>query len=324
MLERDKFLRELKKKRIAILKGGWSREREISLKTGAAVENSFKRLGIKTLGIDIKRNISDVLSKKKINFCFLALHGPFGEDGRIQSLLEILDIPYTGTGALASAIAMDKNISKQLFQQHSVPTAPWTVIKKSEMASSASSYTKAQNLFLEGPVFVKPVDQGSAIGVSRVDKYVDLKSALKTCFKVSSAALVERFIPGRELTVGVLGKHILPVIEIIPQHAFYDFHSKYAKGGSRHITPADISSSLTVRTQKIAAQAFNALGCDVYGRVDLILTPQDELFVLEVNTIPGMTTTSLLPEAAKFEGLDFDELVIQIVELSLKKNAVKI
>ncbi len=322
MLDRGKLLRELKKKRIAVLKGGWSREREISLKTGAAVEQAFKRLKIKALGIDIKRNIGDVLLKKKINFCFLALHGPFGEDGRIQSLLEILNIPYTGTGPLASAIAMDKNFSKQLFQQHSVPTAPWVVIKKSEEEHTASSYMNAQKMFLEGPVFVKPVDQGSAIGVSRVEKYVDLKPALTACFKVSSDALVERFIPGRELTVGVLGNHILPVIEIIPQHAFYDFHSKYAKGGSRHVVPADISPSLTVRAQKISGQAFNALGCDVYGRVDLILTPQEELFVLEVNTIPGMTATSLLPEAAKAEGIGFDELVIQIIELSLKRNAL--
>jgi D-alanine-D-alanine ligase len=198
------------------------------------------------------------------------------------------------------------------------------LLEKSDNDPSSPAFSQIQKMFLDGPVFVKPADQGSAIGVNRVEKFVDLKPALAACFKVSDRALIEHFVSGRELTVGILGDRALPVVEIVPQHDFYDFHSKYAKGGSKHLVPADISPVQTVQAQKVAMQAFRSLGCEVYGRVDIILEPGDKFAVLEVNTIPGMTDTSLLPDAAKAEGITFDELVLQIVELSLQRHATKI
>lgn len=311
--------RWLKSRRIAVLKGGWSKERAISLKTGASVEQAFKRLNLAAVGMDVTRNIFSTLKARRIDFCFLALHGAFGEDGRLQGGLDVLQIPYTGSGALASALAMDKDLSKKIFVQSGLPTPAWQTVSHMEFERFRSE-TLANVSFLlkKGPLFIKPVDQGSAIGASRVDKRSDLIPALERCFRVSGRALVERFVHGRELTVAILGNTPLPVIEIIPKHRFYDFHSKYASGGSRHIVPADLTPALTRKVQHAALKAFQALTCMVYGRVDLILEPNGKITVLEVNTIPGMTNTSLLPEAAQAAGLPFDRLVLRIMEMSLK------
>ncbi len=308
----------LKKKRLAVLLGGWSRERPVSLQTGAAVLTSFKRLAIPAAAVDVKPDIDRVLAKRKFQFCFIALHGTFGEDGGIQSFLEVLKIPYTGSGPLASARAMDKDLSKKVFRRHRVPTPPWLVIAKDDFdAAPEASLRRAGALLREGPLFIKPIDQGSAIGASKVDRARQLPRALHECFQCSDGALVERFIKGRELTVSILGKRALPVMEIIPEHRFYDYHSIYAQGGSRHITPAKIPAQVAAEAQTISQRAFHALGCSVYGRVDLMLPPSGRLEVLEVNTIPGMTSTSLLPEAARAVGIDFDTLVLKIVGLSI-------
>jgi D-alanine-D-alanine ligase len=309
----------LKSKRVAVLKGGWSRERSISLKTGAAVEDSFRRMGIPALGIDVRPSIFEDLRKKKIEFCFIALHGAFGEDGRIQSGLDILKIPYTGSGALASGLAMDKDLSKKIFVQSGVPTPEWMTILKSQFKSDPDGVLNHVRPWLrKTALFVKPFDQGSAIGVFKIENSRQLGRALKSCFAFSEAALVEKFVPGRELTVSILGDQALPVVEIIPEHAFYDFHSKYAKGGSRHVVPAPISERAAKQAQAIALKAFQSLKCSVYGRVDILMRKDGRLTVLEVNTIPGMTATSLLPDAARAAGMSFDELVIKIIQYSLK------
>lgn len=300
----------LKSHRVAVLKGGWSRERPISLKTGAAVECAFRRLGVRPVSIDVTPRIDVVLAKKKIQFCFIALHGTFGEDGGIQSILELMKIPYTGSGPLTSGIAMNKDLSKKLFQQAGVPTPKSLLLEKSRRADRVS---------MRFPLFVKPNDQGSAIGASRAQNKMELKRALETCFKVSDHALIEEFIAGRELTVGILGDRLLPIIEIVPEHAFYDFHSKYAPGGSRHLVPARVVSAVAALVRRLSRRAFDALACDVYGRVDLIVTPKNKVYVLEVNTVPGMTATSLLPDAARAVGISFDQLVLKICELSLAK-----
>jgi D-alanine--D-alanine ligase len=302
----------LKRRRVAVLKGGWSRERPISLKTGAAIESSMKRMGLSPIGIDVKPTIASDLLKKNVDFAFIALHGEFGEDGGVQKTLDQLNIPYTGSGAHASARAMDKVISKKIFAAHKIPTPAGISLKKGE------SLSRARALLKKGRVFVKPSDQGSAIGAAPAKSEKELARALSQCFKVSSTALVERNIDGRELTVGVLGNRALPVVEIIPEHSFYDFHSKYAAGGSRHLVPAPLTSQQTRTAQRLAIKAFNALGCRAYGRVDLMLDKQNRFYVLEVNTIPGMTATSLLPDAAKASGVSFDELVLKIVELSTR------
>ncbi len=306
----------LKKRRVALLKGGWSSERLISLKTGAAVENSFKRLGVRFMSIDVKPRVAHALQRKKIQFCFNALHGPFGEDGRLQAILDTLKIPYTGSGAVASAVAMDKDLSKKLFVAAGVPTDLWMTLSKNQFKNSLPSALKA---FASKPVFVKPIDQGSAVGASRVDRPSELADALRASFQVSDRAMIERFAAGRELTVGILGSSALPVIEIRPQHEFYDFHSKYAPGGSRHLVPAPLPPSLAKKIQAVALHAFQSLGCEVYGRVDVILGKSGKLSVLEVNTIPGMTDTSLLPEAARARGISFDDLVLRIIDLSRKR-----
>ena len=310
-----------KKHRIAVLKGGWSRERSISLKTGKAVEDAFKRLGIKVQSIDVQPNIADVLKKKKTQFAFICLHGTFGEDGRIQSLLDVMGIPYSGSNAVASSLAMNKGISKILFREAGVMIAPGvTIVKDDFQKSPQEAVLPAFRLFKKQPVFVKPVDQGSAIGISKVSHPRNLKKALKLCFKTSDAAMVESFVSGREFTVGILDGAALPVVEILPVHSFYDYHSKYAKGGSRHIVPAPISSRAAKVMQRAALKAFTSLGCSVYGRMDFIMRPNGQMVALEMNTIPGMTSVSLLPAAASSAGISFDQLVLRIVAISLQKK----
>lgn len=311
----------LRKRRVAVLKGGWSRERAISLKTGAAVEAAFSRLGVRVAAVDVKRDVLGKLAALKPDLCFIALHGAFGEDGRIQSALEILGIPYTGSGPAASAMAMDKVVSKRLFLQDGVPTPAWTTVSAGDFGRNAeASLAGARALLRKGAVFVKPHDQGSAIGVSRVGNAAALKGAVMACLRMSDVALVESFVPGRELTVGILGPDALPVIEIVPEHAFYDFHSKYARGGSRHIVPAPISAASARHVQDAARAAYAAVGCSAYGRVDVMLDRASRPWVLEVNTIPGMTATSLLPDAARAAGIDFDELVLKIIQYSLESR----
>jgi D-alanine-D-alanine ligase len=304
----------LRSHRVAVLKGGWSRERAISLKTGASVEQALKRLKVPFQSIDVDKNILVALRRRRVQFAFIALHGEFGEDGALQCLLDFLKIPYTGSGPLASGVAMDKNLSKKLFVQHKLPTMGWVCVE------NKADIKKVIRAVTSYPVFVKPVDQGSAIGAGPAKNALDLERALKSCFKISSRAMVEQMLDGRELTVGILDDKALPVVEIKPAHAFYDFHSKYAPGGSRHLTPAPIGFALTKKVQRIALRAFQALGCAVYGRVDVMLTRDNRPFVLEVNTIPGMTATSLLPDAARAAGISFDQLVLDIARLSLQRQ----
>ncbi|MFN0118411.1 MAG: D-alanine--D-alanine ligase [Elusimicrobiota bacterium] len=317
----NKTLQLLQKKQVAVLMGGWSRERPISLKTGRAISKALSDMNVKHDAIDVKTNIMEVLQKKKINFCFIALHGAFGEDGGIQACLDALKISYTGSGAISSAVAMDKDLSKKIFSHAKVPTASWSILHKRD-SNNQQTIKKIIGKFSGKSLFVKPIDQGSALGASKVEKTHNLKGALENCFKFSSVAMIEEFIPGRELTVGILGNKILPVVEIVPRHRFYDFHSKYAKGGSIHLVPAPLTRKETTDCQKIAKAAFDSLKCSSYGRVDVRLTPQGKPFVLEVNTIPGMTSTSLLPDAAKAIGMSFHDLVLEIAQLSFENNKI--
>lgn len=293
---------KLKLKTIGILMGGTSSEREISLKTGQAIYAALKRQKFKAVAIDVGKNIAIDLIKHKIDVAFIALHGPLGEDGTIQGMLEILHIPYTGSRVLASALAMDKLKSKEIFVYHKIPTPRWQSLKKNERVK-VEKY----------PVVVKPCQQGSAIGVTIVEQETDLAKALKLAFRFNDTVIVEDYIKGKELTVGVLNDRALPVIEIIPQNKFYDFESKYAIGGSKHLIPASISSREQAKAQSLALATHNVLGCRGATRVDLLLDTKGRFFVLEVNTIPGMTETSLLPDAAKAAGLSFEQLVIEIL-----------
>lgn len=312
---RDKNLckfvkKKLKGKKIAVLMGGWSAEREISLLTGKAVLQALKEEKLNAIGIDVDKNIVENLKKYKIDFVFLALHGPIGEDGRIQGLLEILDMPYTGSGPLASALAMNKIYAKRIFSQAGIPTPFWATIDRLQI-------TDYRLQGLKYPVVVKPAAQGSAIGVSVVRKKEEISSAIKKAKKLDKEVLIEEYIPGKEVTVGILGEKTLPIIEIVPKSKFYDYQAKYALGGSEHLIPARLEKKVAKKTAQVALQAHRVLGCRAYSRVDLRVDRRGKPWVLEINTIPGMTKVSLLPDAARAVGISFNELVLKIIEYSL-------
>jgi len=301
----------LKNKRIGVLYGGLSQEREISIKSGTAVISELKRGGYKVVPIDVKDDFLKKIQSSKIDIAFIALHGPLGEDGTIQSILEILRIPYTGSGVLASALAMNKIYSKKIFEWHGLLTPQWYSVD-----SENRFYKK-----MDFPVVVKPCDQGSTIGVRIVNNFKELKSAIKNSLKYSKEAIVEEYIPGKELTVGILGEEPLPVIEIVPmvKSKFYDFEAKYAPGGSRHIVPAKIDNKTYKLIQEMALKSFKSLGCKAVARVDFRLGQNGRPYILEINTIPGMTETSLLPEAAKEKGYSFLDTILKIIEYSISK-----
>lgn len=323
MIDRSAVMR-LRRRRLAVLKGGWSRERPISLRTGAAVEAALRRLRLPFVSIDADRDVLTRLMRQRIQFAFICLHGTFGEDGQIQALLESAGIGYTGSGPLASAAAMNKPLAKALFSARGLPVAPGFVVSAERWRADETAVGADVRRFLRGgPVIVKPTDQGSAIGVTPVMKKTQLRAALRACFRVSREALVERYRPGRELTVGIIGRRALPVVEIVPEHAFYDYHSKYAKGGSRHLVPAPLPAALARGIRETALAAFQALGCEIYGRVDFMMPKSGRFFLLEANTIPGMTETSLLPDAAKAAGMSFDELVLRIAALSVARDRAR-
>jgi len=300
----------LKNKKIGVIYGGTSPEREISLLSGKAVFKALKKLGVSVCLIDAKNDIISKLKKAKIKFAYIALHGTDGEDGKIQSLLEFLNIPYTGSGVLASALSMDKAASKKLFKYCNINTPAWTVIKNGDCLE----HLKNSVCY---PVVVKPVAQGSAIGISIVSKKESFKKALADAFKRGSSAIVENYVKGTEITIGVLGGAALPVIEIVPKNKFYDFNAKYSKGGSKHIVPSALPKAVQRQAQTIAEKIYKEFDCRAMCRIDMIVDASHKIWVLEINTVPGMTQTSLLPEAALEAGINFENLVLKIMEYSI-------
>ena len=309
-----RVLRRLKSRRLGVVQGGPSKERAISLKTGAAVRRALESWGLTAIAIEAKGDLASRLLRNRIDFAYLAVHGSPGEDGTLQGLLEMMGIPYTGSGVLASAVAMNKPIAKAVFRQAGVTTPPWRELGRGDSAAAA-----LESLGL--PVVVKPAQQGSAIGVTVVRRKAQFGRAVAKAFSFGPWVLVEKYIPGTEVTVGILGSSPLPVVEIIPAHRFYDFYSKYRPGGSRHLVPARLPASTISRVQSEAVKAFRALHCRAYGRVDLMVPRGGTPTVLEVNTIPGMTSVSLLPDAARAAGITFNELVLRIIEHSLRDSA---
>ncbi|MCS7231634.1 MAG: D-alanine--D-alanine ligase [Elusimicrobiota bacterium] len=304
-----------RKLKIVVICGGFSSEREISIKTGKAVyENLKKWEDFDVSFLEIKKDdyIKKIflLKKQKIDIVFIALHGKFGEDGVLQSILDALEIKYTGSGVNASVICMNKHYAKNIFVANKIPTPQWQLIKHTD-----------EDLKIPFPVIIKPVDEGSTIGVSLANNYKEYIAGLNKAFRYSNSVIVEKFIEGKELTVPILGDKILPIVEIIPNlNKFYDFNSKYKKGGSKHIIPANVEKKIYEKIKTIAKKAAEAIGCEVMCRVDIILEKKtNKIYVLEINSIPGMTETSLFPESARFFGISFPQLVREIVLLSLKK-----
>ncbi len=305
------ILDRLKKKKIGVLCGGSSHEREISLKTGDAVYRALVSLGLDVCKLDVDKDIALTLLKEKINLAFIALHGKLGEDGTIQGLLEIMGIPYTGSGVLASALALDKVYTKKVFNYHNLPMAKYKVLEK--RVETPGDILGELNY----PVIVKPAREGSTIGVTIVKESKDLDNAINVAFGYGDKILIEQYIQGREITVGVLGDEPLPVIEIVSRTEFYDYRAKYEPGMSQHIVPAKLPREQYQLAQSLGLSAHRVLGCKGATRVDMVMDGDGKIYLLEVNTIPGMTETSLLPEAAAVAGIDFKQLVVKILSYAL-------
>lgn len=289
-------------RRIAVLMGGPSAEREVSLASGRAVSSALRGLGYEVIDIDVidrSLNLPD-----GIDAVFIALHGEFGEDGGVQEILEQRGIPFTGSGSEASRAAFDKIQSKRIFERSGISTARYEVLRRGDRRT------------LKLPVIVKPPRQGSSIGLSRVMDETMWEAALDTVFSHDEEALVEAFIPGRELTVGIVDDQVLPVVEIRAPDGCYDYKAKYTKGMTEYLVPAPISPDEMRRCQELAWRTYTALGCRGMGRVDIRMTPEGHAYVLEMNTIPGFTETSLLPKAARAAGLEFPALCDKILRLA--------
>jgi D-alanine-D-alanine ligase len=301
--------------RIGVLMGGTSAEREVSLRSGGAVLQALISQGLNAIGIDVGPDIMDRLKSEKVEVAFIALHGRGGEDGTIQGLLELSGIPYTGSGILASALAMDKLFSKQLFEFHRIPTPLYQVLRKGDGSNPTALLPQ-----FGFPAVIKPTQEGSTIGVSVIQGEGEMGPACQGAFEFGSSILIEQYIPGKEITVGILGEEPLPPIEIAPRSGFYNYHAKYTPGMTEYRVPAPLGEEMIRRIQYLGISAHRALGCSGFSRVDMRLDEENEPFVLEVNTIPGMTETSLLPKAAAAAGYDFQALTRRILVLALQEG----
>ncbi len=300
---------EMKAKRIGVLMGGVSAEREVSLKTGAAIARALRERGYQAMEIDAADNLPSLLVENHVEVAFVALHGRFGEDGAIQGMLEVMRIPYTGSGVLASALAMDKAKAKEIFEHHGIPTPAFRVLDPRRMESEARPW-EAFGL----PVVVKPINEGSTIGVAIVRKEEEFVEAVHQAAAYDRQVLLERYIPGKEVTVAVLNGEGLPIIEIVPKGGFYDYRRKYTKGETEYLVPAPLKKVIYEQIQRLSAEAYRVLGCEGCARVDLRLDEIEGPYVLEVNTMPGMTETSLVPKAAQAAGMNFGDLVEKILD----------
>jgi D-alanine-D-alanine ligase len=340
--------------KILVLMGGTSAERDVSLVSGEAIVKALKETGHQVMALDTAQgqkllsdngkylpggvkekppDVKDLEIKSKqaaleaihafdfsdVDVIFLALHGGQGEDGTIQALLDLTGKPYTGSGVLASALSMDKAMSKKIFERERILTPEWFSILESDPPELSAVVERIEKAF-GFPCVVKPNNQGSTVGLTVVEQKDDLKKAIECAQEYSRHVLIERYISGRELTVGVLGETPLPVVEIVPEHGIYDYECKYTHGKSNYMCPAEIPDEKTKEIQAIGLKAFQALGCEGYARVDFRYGEDDQFYCLEVNTLPGMTSLSLVPMAAKALGIDFPELVDRIARLALNKK----
>ena len=294
--------------KVGVLLGGHSEERDVSLQTGKAVIRACESLGYTTIPIEIESSLKPFITTlKKVDIVFIALHGGSGENGHIQQELENINIPYTGSNPMSSSLCMDKNLSKQLAKSIGVQTADWmNIISKNEIRD-----------FIDLPYVVKPNDQGSTVGLSIVHNKSEMDDALDLAFQYGENIMIETYIEGRELTVAIIDGKPMPIVEIKPSHEIYDYECKYTEGLSTYECPADLPAELTLKIQKDSIRLFNAFRCKGYGRVDYLLDDSGHYFFLEMNTLPGMTNTSLVPKAVASNGGSFENLIQQIIEITL-------
>jgi len=310
--------------RIGVLMGGYSSERKISLKSGSAVLKALNEVGCDVIGIDIveqdSNKIEATIGQANIDLAFIALHGACGEDGIIQTILDQLKVIYTGSSAEASRKAINKAISQKIFQNKGISVPKYVTLSQVEVSDEGQIIQSLGSL----PVIVKPACEGSSMGITIVHEPAMLRSAIKEALSFCDSVLVEKYIEGREITVGIIRDEALPIVEICPKTSYFDFEAKYEKGKTDYIVPADLSTNVTKQIQQIALSAHRLLGCSDFSRVDFMLDRQDNPFLLEINTIPGFTETSLLPKAAKEKGLNFNELCLTLIDIAYgKKKANK-
>jgi D-alanine-D-alanine ligase len=305
----------LKNKKICVLMGGRSGERDVSLRSGSRVFESLKNQGFNAISMDLEDDLISKLKKEKVVAVFIMLHGRFGEDGTVQGLLEMANIPYTGSKILASALAMNKLASKRVFDAIGIPTPRYLEVDASSDIKKEAEKIKKIFPF---PLVLKPTSEGSSLGVTLIKEENNLESILLKSVDEFKDVFVEEYIKGKEVTVGIIGKNsdlqALPVLELVPKNEFYDFHAKYTAGMTEFVLPARLSKPLYKKTQEIALAAHKALGCYGVSRVDMIVGKDHVPYVHDVNTIPGMTERSDLPAEAAHVGISFDELVLKILE----------
>ena len=312
--------------RVAVLAGGSSFERQVSLRSGARVEDALERLGHEVTAIDAGRDLVGQLRDQRPDAAFVAMHGAGGEDGTVQELLEILGLPYTGSGVPACARAMDKVATKHLLAEHGVPTPEFFAFNQTAFRElGAADALPAIEQRLAFPIVVKPSSQGSALGIKFARTAADVPGALVAAFSYDAKVLLERHIDGRDLAVSILdgpdGPEALPIVEAIPTgEDFYDFQARYEIGRTEFVCPAELSDDVTARAQQLALRTYELLGCYGFARVDLMLSEAGDLYVLETNPIPGLTETSLLPQAAEAAGISFDALVARILASAFTRH----
>jgi D-alanine-D-alanine ligase len=293
--------------KVAVLLGGKSAEREVSLKSGGMVLKALRARGVDAHAFDPKERDFEALVKERFARAFIALHGRFGEDGTVQGILEWLGIPYTGSGVLASALAMDKLRTKRIWQAEGLPTPAYAVLDQNTDLPAV-----AKKLGL--PLMVKPASEGSSIGMSKVRKAGALDEAYALAANYDRVVIAEKFIEGTELTVGILGGEVLPIIKLETPRDFYDYDAKYLADDTRYLIPSGLPAKKELEVQALCLKAFRTLGCQGWGRVDLMLNRQGRPYLLEVNTSPGMTDHSLVPMAARAVGLSYEDLCVKILE----------
>lgn len=298
--------------RVAVLYGGQSSEREVSLHSGRAVYEALVRQSVDAFLVDVDDDIVARLLNEKIDRVFIALHGPGGEDGRMQALLEFLHLPYTGSGVQASSLAMDKWRTKQIFTAAGISTPDYRALTENNLDQVVSEIGAA--------LMVKPAHEGSSIGMSKVSSRAELDEAYREAVRYDRSVFAEQVIIGAEYTVAVLGGEALPAIRLETDHKFYDYDAKYLANDTRYLCPCGLSAEDEARLAKLAVEAFEALGCSGWGRVDFMADEQGVFYTLEVNTVPGMTDHSLVPMAAKAKGLTFDELVMRILMQTVQEQ----
>jgi D-alanine-D-alanine ligase len=307
---------------VAVLKGGPSLERQVSLRSGARVQDALERLGHEVLPIDVGADLIERLELQRPDVAFLALHGRGGEDGTVQELLDIVGIPYTGSGVLACMRSVDKVLTKHLLLEAGLPTPEFFAFSETAFRElGAADALPAIEERLAFPIVVKPAAQGSALGVKFARTAQDVPAALVAAFSYDSRVLLERYVSGRDVAVSILDGRPLPVVEAVPRDEdFYDFESRYEIGRTDFLCPAELTDECTAKTQELALATYELLGCRGFARVDLMIEEASgEPLVLEVNAIPGLTETSLLPMAAEASGISFDELIGKLVELALSR-----